>query len=73
MITSVCDVTRDAGAPGVGDKVIRGTEELSLTSLTSSLVLEVRVRVSVALVNPEYRDDDGDDSDTVRLGWTSLR
>ena len=63
MTDSVCDVTRDiCDTPGVGDKVIK-----SLTSaLTSSLVREVRVRVSV---KPEYLDDDTDD----KLDWTSLR
>ena len=61
---SVCDVTHDiCDTPGVGDKVIT-----SLTSeLTSSLVLEVRVRVSV---KPEYRDTDDTDD---KLDWTSLR
>ena len=63
---SVCDVTtRDTGAPGVCDKVI--TSELSL--MTSSLVREVRVRVSVT---PDDGDDDSDVT-VIRLDWTSLR
>ena len=65
---SVCDVTRDSGAPGVGDKVIIITE----LSLTSSMVREVRVTVSVTYDDdPEY--DDTGDTVTVRLDWTSLR
>ena len=60
---SVCDtVTRDTGAPGVCDKVIT-------SELTSSLVREVRVRVSVT---PDDRDDDTDVT-VIRLDWTSLR
>lgn len=73
MITdSVCDVTRDSGAPGVGDKVIR--DIITELSLTSSMVREVRVTVSVTCDDdddPEY--DDTGDTVTVRLDWTSLR
>ena len=72
MITdSVCDVTRDSGAPGVGDKVIR--DIITELSLTSSMVREVRVTVSVTCDDDDPEYDNIGDTVTVRLDWTSLR
>ena len=68
---SVCDMSRDSGAPGVGDKVIRGI--ITELSMTSSMVREVRVTVSVTYDDDDPEYDDTGDTVTVKLDWTSLR